>query len=721
MHKILYAVFCLVTSVANFTTSQAQTRPAYGVFGNYNLNSFNADFRSFPGVPSCCPLYQDGTGTGVSVGGLFEIPLSDAFRLALRAGYSSRSGSMSRTENTTVAGNLPGVFEHQVDASIADLGVEPLAQYNPFASLWLNLGGRVAFVSTKQFSQKETVVSPTNGIFSSGSSRRNVVTDQAIPDGSSLFAALIGGVSYDLPINSKKTLILAPEALYSFGLTPVVSGLSWNSNSLRLGIALKYSPLPSKDPIQRIEKKQSIDTVRKEAVIASATFVRGVESTTSTTQESGDEILTTETTRRTDTLLIPQKAVAETPSVPTTIPTTKQVALSATVSASGVEADGTETATVKLEVEEFASVLMTPLLNYIFFDDNSATLPAKYKQLDEKGIERFREERVNNPNRLSTYYQILNIIGKRMRLNPDAIVTLVGCNSDIGAEKGNTALSKQRAEVVKEYIVNKWNVPESQFKIESRNLPLKSANSQTSDGVEENRRVEILSSNSAIIAPIITNDTLRTVSPPSVRFRSNVLHDNPLSKWSLTAEQDGRILKKFDGMGDVPKVLDWNIDEEKGTHPRSESGVNYTLNITDSENKTVTSSNVIPVEQTTIRRKRTERRGDKEINRYSLILFDVRSTEITPANQQVINLIKQNITGTSTVKITGYTDRTGDAKANQSLAEGRAKATASALGIPDNPLTITGKGNASTYNAETPEGRLYTRTVDVVVETQVKE
>ncbi len=127
------------------------------------------------------------------------------------------------------------------------------------------------------------------------------------------------------------------------------------------------------------------------------------------------------------------------------------------------------------------------------------------------------------------------------------------------------------------------------------------------------------------------------------------------------------------------------------------------------------------MEQTTIRRKRTERRGDKEINRYSLILFDVRSTEITPANKQVIDLIKQNITPNSTVKITGYTDRLGDSKANQTLAEGRAKATASALGIPENPLTITGKGNASTYNAEVPEGRLYTRTVDVVVETKVKE
>jgi outer membrane protein OmpA-like peptidoglycan-associated protein len=426
-----------------------------------------ADFRSFPGVPSCCPLYQDGSGSGFTAGLLYELPLADQFRLALRAGYSSRSGTMKRTENTTVAGNIPGIFEHQVDASISDIGIEPLLQYNPFASLWLNLGGRMAFVSTKNFSQKETIVSPANGIFPSGSSRRNVVSDQEIPDGSSLYAAVVGGISYDLPLNVKNTLILAPEVLYSLGITPVVSGLTWSSNSLRVGIALKYSPLPSKEPVQRFDKKQIIDTVRKESVIAVSSVVQGKELFTSTSQEIGDVIVTTETMRRTDTLLVPQKAQTTTPNIPQ-----KQVALSATVSASGVESDGTETATVKLEVEEFASVLMTPLLNYIFFDDNSSTLPSRYKQLDEKGIERFREEKVNNPNRLSTYYQILNIIGKRMRQNPDATVTLIGCNADIGAEKGNLALSKQRAEAVKEYIVSKWNVPESQFKIETRNLPL---------------------------------------------------------------------------------------------------------------------------------------------------------------------------------------------------------------------------------------------------------
>lgn len=119
----IVCLFCVVNA-------QSQQRPAFGIFGNYNLNMFQADFRSFPGVPSCCPQYQDGTGNGFSAGLLYEIPLSEQLRLALRGGYSSRNGTLKRTENTTVAGNIPGVFEHQVDAVLADIGIEPIVQFN---------------------------------------------------------------------------------------------------------------------------------------------------------------------------------------------------------------------------------------------------------------------------------------------------------------------------------------------------------------------------------------------------------------------------------------------------------------------------------------------------------------------------------------------------------------------------------------------------------------
>jgi len=688
--------------------AHAQLLPAYGVFGDFNLNMYQADFRSIPTVPSCCPLYQDGSGTGFSAGLLYELPLDGQLRLALRAGYSSRSGTMKRTENTTVAGNIPGVFEHQVDASLADIGLEPLLQYNVFGSLWINAGGRLAYVSTKSFSQKETLISPTSFVFSNGATVRNEFIDQPIPDGSALYGAAMGGISYDLPLNAQKTLLLAPEILFSFGLTPVVSGLKWNSNSLRFGLALKYSPKP--EPIKRFEKIQKIDTIRKEAPVATSSVVPGKNMGSISTQEIGDEIITTVTLQRTDTLLVPKPVpIAK-----------KQAVLTASIAATGVKANGEEIPTVKVEVEEFSSTLMTTLLNYIFFDENSSTIPKRYRQLNEKEIGQFRENKINDPNPLSTYYQILNILGKRMRQNPGATVTFIGCNADVGVEKGNVGLSKHRAEAVKEYLTKRWKLPESSFKIESRNLPEKAALSQTEEGYQENRRVEVISSNPAIIAQIITSDTVRKANPPMVRFRTKVTSTHPLATWSLMAEQNGTVLKRFEGTGNVPRVLDWNMDKD-GTHPRSEQRLSYTLNITDTANTTVKESKTINVELNTIQRKKTERLSDKEIDRYSLILFKIRSTEIDAINKPIIDAIKKNIAKNTTVNITGYTDRLGDEQANQLLAIGRAKAAAAALGILENNANISSKGNAETYDPALPEGRLYTRTVDVVLEKPIKE
>ncbi|MBK9248264.1 MAG: OmpA family protein [Ignavibacteria bacterium] len=703
MRQILLFSLLVICFIFCTAPALAQLYPAYGAFGNYNLNMYQADFRSIPTVPSCCPLYEDGSGSGYSAGLLYEIPLAEQFRLALRAGYSTRNGTMKRTETTTVAGNLPGVFEHQVDATLADIGIEPLFGYNPLGSLWVNIGGRLAYVSTNTFSQKETLISPTTGVFSNGATVRNEFIDQPIPESSALYAALMGGVSYDVPLNSHNTLLIAPEILFSFGVTPVVSGLKWNSHSLRFGLALKYSPQHS--PTPRFEKIQKIDTIRRDAPVPAISVVPGKERITLFTQELGDEILTTETLQRTDTMFVP-------------LPVKKKDILTASVAATGVNAKGDEIPTVKIEVEEFSSTQMTTLLNYIFFDESSSAIPKRYRQLNENETVQFREDKINDPNPLSTYYQILNILGKRMLRYPGATVTLVGCNADIGAEKGNLGLSKQRAEAVKVYLTKRWNVPASSIKIETRNLPEKAALSQREEGYQENRRVEISSSNPAIIAQKITNDTVRKANPPSVRFRSQVMSTHPPATWSLTAEQNGTILKRFEGTGNVPGTLDWNMDQD-GTHPRTEQGITYTLSVTDTAKTSVSESNTIAVELNTIQRKKLERVSDKEIERYSLILFKIRSTEINAINKPIIDVIKKNIDKNTTIKITGYSDRLGDEHANELLAIGRAKAAAAALGIPENKASIIGKGNADTYDSSLPEGRLYTRTVDVMLEKPI--
>lgn len=647
-----------------------EDRPAYGLVLDYNVNLHSADFRAFPGVPSCCPVYNSGTGSGIALGVLYQMPVMPSGRVAFRGVYNVYSGILQNEESTVVSGNVPGTFEHTVDASLASIGIEALFQYRVIQSLWLNVGSRAGLVTTSTFSQRETIVQPSNGLFPNGQPIRNEVTNAAIPNAESIEAGLLFGMNYDLPLNATSTLIVSPEVLYYLPFTEVVSGLEWRVSQVRLGASLKWSPSSTKQSPVREEKREPI---------------------------------------------VVEAQVATTLDVP------RAPSLSANVVATAILKDGNESPVFNIEIEEFSSVLMTPILNYIFFDENSAELPVRYVRLDERTRDQFREQEVNNPDRLVTYYNVLNIIGARMRKYADATISLVGCNADVGPERHNLTLSRSRAEAVRQYLVSVWGIQNHRITTEVRNLPYNAANTQDNDGAEENRRVEITSNTQAITAPLITNDTLRAATPPVLRFKTSVAHDNAIAHWSLRVEQSGKILKQLDGRGDIPTVLEWNIDVEKRTHPTSVSEMTYTLSVSDSSGNAVESASSLPVTQVTIQRKKVERIADKEIQRFSLILFDVRSAEISRSNENVIDIIKPYIKPNSTVRVTGYTDRLGDALQNQSLAEQRAISTAKKLGVVTTKEQVEGRGNSTRFNPDLPEGRLYTRTVDIVIETKVAE
>jgi outer membrane protein OmpA-like peptidoglycan-associated protein len=393
-------------------------------------------------------------------------------------------------------------------------------------------------------------------------------------------------------------------------------------------------------------------------------------------------------------------------------------ALSAMVRATGLFADSSEQPIVQVRVEEFLGSQLRPLLNYIFFAENSEELPERYVSLDPDQARGFSVDNLHYLDALKTYHQVLNIIGRRMQENPQATLRLVGCNADAGSEKGNTSLSQARAETVRDYLRDTWNIPESRLTLEARGLPEKPSNINEPDGIAENRRVEIYTDNWHILEPVLTNDTLRTATPPGIRFRTNAQAEAGLASWRLTAGQSGRTLKEFSGPAPIPAFLDWNLAEDQTRVPRIPIPIDYQLEVSDATGQTyAVPVTTIPTDQITIQRKRRERIADKEINRYSLILFDFGKAELDAANRRIIDFIKNRITLDATVSVTGYTDRLGDAGFNKQLSDERAGVTARALGV-GKPV---GAGETMLFNNDLPEGRFYCRTVNVVVETPIVE
>ncbi|MBR9979383.1 MAG: hypothetical protein KFH87_14975, partial [Bacteroidetes bacterium] len=394
-------------------------------------------------------------------------------------------------------------------------------------------------------------------------------------------------------------------------------------------------------------------------------------------------------------------------------------ALTASIQAFGVYEHDIERPIATMRVEEFISTEMRPLLHYVFFSEGSDELPERYARLQPAETDDFSVQTLMPLDNLKTYHHVLNIIGSRMRQYPDATLRLVGTNSDEGQERGDDALSRQRAVTVRDYLTRVWSIAEERLRIEYRGLPEKPSNITVVDGIEENRRVELYPSIPEIIDPIIIDDTLRTVNPPHVRFRPNVVSDAGVTEWSLEVEQSTLPLKSFDGRGDVPGRLDWRVQQDRMSIPRGDTPLQYRLSVTDAAAQQVeTTPGLLPVEQLTVQRKRIERLGDKEIDRYNLILFDFNSEELGARNLRIVDMIKPRISAESTVNITGYTDRIGEMRVNQPLSEGRARSAARALNVPlENAI---GLGATDMYTNELPEGRFYCRTVTIVVETPVE-
>ncbi len=404
-----------------------------------------------------------------------------------------------------------------------------------------------------------------------------------------------------------------------------------------------------------------------------------------------------------------------------TAPEGQKSRLVAAVKAYGMDSeDAAEEPVVTLRVEEFLARTHKPLLPYVFFGSGSAEMPLQYHQISSDAIAAFAPDRFSDSSLLAVYYDMLNIVGQRMRERPSSKLILTGCNSNESSEKSNIALSQHRADAVKNYLVNVWGIKASRVETRARNLPANPSNINKEEGSAENRRVELSTNDPELLAPLVTRDTLRMSSPPIVRFHTTAESEAGIASYSLAASQDNKLIQAFNGNGNAPEELDWHLNDNPTTMPRTESPLQYTLLVTDRNAQSFsTEPQQIPVEQLTIRKKREERKGDKVIDRYTLMSFGFNQAEVEPDNQRYLESIHKELTPQSTVDVVGSTDTMGDAAYNQNLSEQRAKAVAKVLDVSSSH--VRGVGEQSTFDNTLPEGRFYNRTVRLRIESPAQD
>ncbi|HRP03041.1 MAG TPA: OmpA family protein [Candidatus Kapabacteria bacterium] len=373
----------------------------------------------------------------------------------------------------------------------------------------------------------------------------------------------------------------------------------------------------------------------------------------------------------------------------------------------------------KIKIEEFASRQMRPLMPYIFFDDNSSEIPQRYIVYNTSNdAQNFKYSSLVGKSTIETYYQMLNIYGKRMADNPNEKIILSGYKSNQGKEKKNKAISKQRAEKIRDYFVNVWKIESSRIKIESGNLPKKASNDKDPLGAEENRRVEIFVDNWETMKPIQLDDTLRKITPEKIILKPTATADRGIANYQMKINNNFATMKDFAGTGSPSGEFVWDFANDPRT-PKLKNDLTYYIEVKDKDGSTyATDPKTLKLELLSIEEKRKNATKDTIINVYNLILFDFNKSTLDPTNKRITDIIKSEIPENAIVKVTGYTDMIGKEDYNLKLSTARAKSTADALNFKN--TTYTGKGEYELlFDNSSPEGRYYCRTVVVEVRIPV--
>ncbi|SRR5579883_96309 len=363
-----------------------------------------------------------------------------------------------------------------------------------------------------------------------------------------------------------------------------------------------------------------------------------------------------------------------------------------------------------------------PLLPYIFFDSASAAVPDRFAEITPEEAIKFRESEL--PHRsLESYYQILNVIGSRLRASETTTLTINGTTD--GHEEptleASRELAKRRAESVSNYLRSIWGIPKERLLITTSDVPENPSSTEFTEGFEENRRVELSSNDDQLLRPLV-HERFReeTATPKELPLRLNASSSIGVREWHVTVLNHGDRIFETSGQGNPPPTIDWKPSdgqvESLAKSLRPNDSITMQLEAWSTNGTHSLKSIPLPASKSI---------NPYELSRLSLIVFDFDQAAISMQNRRMITkFVGKSFYPSSTASITGSTDNLGELKHNQKLSEDRAFNVRDLIlqEKPNVAITSTkGIGPSNLlYDNHLPEGRYYCRTVRVEVETPLE-
>ncbi len=527
--------------------------------------------------------------------------------------------------------------------------IQPSIRIAPFASnLYLFLGGAYGYNLNKSFA---FTFDQNNGdLFNTSLGEFSNVRQH-------VFSTHIG-LGYDIQlseINSRRQMALSPFVSYHpyFGQAPR-NIESWSLSTVRVGVALKFG-------------KGKVQETAQQPVIAEKVIVA--------------ETIKPVIADRSNINLITR--------APITVPLKRNIS------------------------ESF------PLRDYIFFEEGSSKIPDRYVKLSKKQALTFKSEQLRKAGTINqegrskrqmiAYYNILNILGDRMRENPEAKITLIGASAGNGA-----VLGKTYAESVKTYLVDVFEINQTRITTEGRSKPI--LPSETAGGTsyltllrEGDRRVDIITNAPDLLTPLQIDAIQTDPLDSRVLFSASTEKNEPLKMWNVEITDDKGIKQKFGPYTREQESISGNTilgDRKEGKFKVVMIGEAIDGTVIRKESSLTLVRNEKPVE---------------DAIRFS-ILFDFDNSKAVSAYAKFLTeVVAPKIQNNGTVIIHGHTDIIGSIAYNMKLSEERAREVHKILqqavsdqgktGVRYEVLAFGMDEETSPFANKLPEERFYNRTV----------
>ena len=376
----------------------------------------------------------------------------------------------------------------------------------------------------------------------------------------------------------------------------------------------------------------------------------------------------------------------------------------------------------RLTIEEVTTIDSSPLLNYVFFETGKSEILSRYNTFSSQAeTKSFSETKLKGA--MEKYAHTLNIIGRRLRDNPEARIRIVGCNSHRGEEHNRKDLSRSRAEEVRAYLKYIWGIEASRMDLEVRNRPAVASASSVDAGRAENQRVEIYAETPEILDTIKSTYVAEISDAEEVKVMPQIQTGYEVARWNVALVGDGTLIDSAAGQGDLMPAYQFNLKELGLGKIGGYENIGANVEVEDRNGRTYKTHASTSVRFIKREERMARKEGYKVMEKYALILFDFNSADIKDRNRVVLDRIVARIkeVPSARVSIVGHTDTIGKEAYNVDLSTRRAKAAFEMIvaggAINSGNISYEGAGpHNPLFDNELPEGRALNRTVTVTLE-----